>query len=79
MVQPRPRRAAPPSGWTLSLGWPNLTALAAAALAGFIIGLSGLDSTFRYGQITTIEGTAESGGALGEAADGNTVGEEALW
>jgi len=68
-MQPRASRAERPGGWTLSLGWPNLTALAAAALAGFIVGWSGLDATFRYDLSASFE----------EPADGGAVGEEALW
>lgn len=51
--QPRRRRTNGPASsgtiWRLNLGWPNFAGLAAAAIAGLVIGWSGLDASLGLG------------------------------
>jgi hypothetical protein len=65
----RPVRREWPAHWKVSFGWPGLAGLAAAALAGFLVGWSGLDAGL---------GLANDG-EVAELLSSIAVTEEALW
>lgn len=65
----RPARREWPGPWTASFGWPGLAGLAAAALAGFLVGWSGLGAEL---------GPANNGD-VAELISSVAVTEDALW